>query len=110
MLDFIGNMAGDIFGIMDSRSKKQYMENVKNLMSNDEHLMNLLKNQTSVVEKTLNILQINGDEMKRQNVQFLNLTKRIDKTMDEYAAASFFSDAVTHMAYAARIVGFRYSN
>lgn len=75
------------------------MEDIKGLMSNDEHLMNLLKNQTSIVEKTLNILQINGDEMRRQNEQFLNLTKRIDKTMDEYAAASFFSDAVTHMLH-----------
>lgn len=86
VLDFIGNMAGDIFGIMDARSRKQHMKDIRNLMANDEHLMNLLKNQTSVVEKTLNILRVNGDEIKRQNEQFLNFTKRIDKTMDEYAA------------------------
>lgn len=97
VLDFIGNMAGDIFGIMDARSKKQHMEDIGGLMENDRHLMNLLKNQTSVVEKTLNILRVNGDELKRQNEQFMNLTKRIDKTMDEYAAASFFSDIVAHM-------------
>lgn len=99
VFDFIGNMAGDIFGIMDSRSKKQHMKDIKNLMANDEHLMNLFKNQTSVVEKTLNILQLNSEELKRQSEQFSNLTKRIEKTMDEYASASFFSDAVTHILH-----------
>lgn len=49
------------------------------------------------MEKTLNILQINDNELKRKGEQFTNLTNRIDKTMDEYAAASFFSDTVAHL-------------
>lgn len=97
VLDFVGNMAGDVFGIMDSRSKKKYKSDIRELKANDEHLLDLIKNQTSLVEKTLDILQINDDELKRRGEQFANFTKKIDKTMDEYAAASFFSDTVTHM-------------
>lgn len=55
---------------------------------NDEHLLQLLKNQTTVVEKTVNILKRNEGEL--QNEQFKNFTVRVKKTMDEYAAASFF--------------------
>lgn len=97
VLDFLGDMLGDIFGIMDSRSKKEYKKDIRDLLANDDHLLKLIKNQTSLVEKTLNILQLNESEMKRRNEQFMNLTIRIDKTMDEYAAASFFSDTLTHL-------------
>lgn len=82
---------------MDSRSRKEYKKDIRGLLANDEHLLGLIKNQTSLVEKTLNILQLNGDELKRKSEQFMNLTIRIDKTMDEYAAASFFSDTVAHL-------------
>lgn len=97
VLDFLGNMIGDVFGIMDSRSKQQYMRDLSGLLANDEHLLKLVRNQTSVVEKTFNILRNNDEELSRQNEQFVNFTRRIDKTMDEYAAASFFNDAVAHM-------------
>lgn len=81
VLDFIGNVAEDI----------------KKLLMNDKNLMHLLKNQTSIVEKTVNILRVNEAELNRQNEWFANFSKRIDKTMDEYAAASFFSDGVAHI-------------
>lgn len=73
----------------------------KRFNRNEEYKRNYL-NQIEegirmVVEKTLNILRTNNDELKRQNDQFMNFTKRIDKTMDEYAAASFFNDVVAHM-------------
>lgn len=90
-------MIGDVFGVMDSRSKKKYQEDISGLMANDEHLLGLIKNQTSLVEKTLDILQMNENEIQRRGEQFTNLTQRIDKTMDEYAAASFFSGTVIHL-------------
>lgn len=55
----LGNVASDLFGILDSRFKEEYQTNIMGLMSNEEHLARLLQNQTNVVEKTMNILKLN---------------------------------------------------
>lgn len=94
VFDFIGDLAGDIFGVLGSRFRREYESNIMGLLSNDEHLLQLLRNQTTVVEATMNILKKTEGEWLLQDGQFKNFTVRIKKTMDEYAAASFFSDAV----------------
>lgn len=69
------------------------------LMTNDEHLLQLLKNQTTVVKKSMNILEKKNDnELKRQEQRITNFTNQIGKTMDLYATYSFFSNALTHLS------------
>lgn len=58
LLDIVGNLASDLFGVLGSRFKNEYETNIMGLMSNDEHLASLLRNQTNVVEKTMNLLKL----------------------------------------------------
>lgn len=51
-------------------------------MSNDKHLLNLVKNQTTIVEKTMNILKKNENELVIQSERLRNMTIHIEKTMD----------------------------
>lgn len=97
VFDLVGNLAGDVFGILDSRYKKKNELRLNGLMANDEHLMQLVRNQTTIVEKTMNILKINEAELKRQNEQFTYLTNHIGKTTENFTASTFLNDAIAHL-------------
>lgn len=92
--DFLGNVAGDLFGVLDSRFRKEYESNIVGLISNEEHLLKLLKNQTSVVEKTTNILKNDESELARQSAQIANLTKMVSTCTSNSEAATFFSTTI----------------
>lgn len=68
-LNFIGNILGDLIGVLDSRFLEQYNVDMGKLMDNSDHLMLLLKNHTSVVESTVNILKKNENEIANHDVQ-----------------------------------------
>lgn len=72
-LNFIGNILGDLIGVLDSRFLEQYNDDMGQLMDNNEHLMLLLKNHTSVVESTVSVLKKNEDEIANHNDQLNKL-------------------------------------
>lgn len=74
VLDFVGNIAGDVFGVLDLRFRQKYQYNINGLIKNDEHLAKLLQNQ-----KTMNILKNSENEIAKQNEQFRNFTLKIKK-------------------------------
>lgn len=59
LLDVVGNIGRDLFGILDSRFQKEYVEDHTKLLKNNEHLMHLIRNQTSIIDSTLNIVKNN---------------------------------------------------
>lgn len=55
-LDIVGNIASDLFGVLDQRFAREYTEDINTIKNNEEHLITLLiKNQTSITETTINM-------------------------------------------------------
>lgn len=96
-LNFVGNYAGDLFGVLDSRFAEKYSKDIAKLFGNEEHLLQLLKNHTSVVETTMNILKNDEAELERQNKQIEALGRRISEMSNHYEAASQFAVAMSHI-------------
>lgn len=78
VLNLVGDIAGDIFGILGSKFEKEYRSNTDKLMTNDKHLLSLIKNQTTVIENTMNILKKNENELVIQNEYLRNTTIHIE--------------------------------
>lgn len=55
--NIVGYVASELFGVLDSRFATDYANDMKKLMHNDEHLLELLKNHSSVMESTMHILK-----------------------------------------------------
>lgn len=83
ILNIVGNIASDLFGVLDSRFEEKYKDDLSGIHANEEHLMVLLKKQASVVETALNVVKKDEDEIARQH-SFLNeLVHNIGKSQNE---------------------------
>jgi len=58
-VDIVGNVANSLFGVLDSNYETKMSETIHQLRSNDNHLESLLKNQTSLIDSTINIMKKN---------------------------------------------------
>lgn len=67
-LHVVGDIFDDLFGTLGSKFEQQYQNDLSKLMKNDDHLLLLMKNHTSILESTLNLVK--NDEV--------NLRKQID--------------------------------
>ncbi|KAH8240381.1 hypothetical protein KR032_010024, partial [Drosophila birchii] len=56
-LDIVGNVANSLFGVLDSKYADDMSETINNVKSNEDVLMMLLKNQTSILDSTINIVR-----------------------------------------------------
>lgn len=97
LLDIVGNVASDLFGVLDLRFGERYAKDMSKLASNDDHLMQLMKNHTSIVESTLNIVKHNGEELEKQAKHFNEMTGRIQNISDMIAAQQNYDNAVTFL-------------
>lgn len=52
VLNIIGDIAGDLFGILGSQFEEQYKYDISKLSQNENHLLKLLENHTSIMEST----------------------------------------------------------
>lgn len=59
ILNIVGNIASDLFGVLDSRFQEKYRDDMSQIQLNEDHLITLFKNQTSVTETTLGIVKKN---------------------------------------------------
>lgn len=82
---------------MGSKFKGEHGAALAGLLANDRHLLGLVNNQTTIIEKTMNILKRDEKELILQSERLKNITVQIEKTMDYYAATAFFSDAVAYL-------------
>ena len=56
-IDVIGNVANSLFGVLDSNHEARMSATIHELRANDDHLENLLKNQTSLIDSTINVIK-----------------------------------------------------
>lgn len=57
LINGVGYIANSLFGVLDQHFADQYEKDIDLIKSNENHLYNLWKNQTSVVEAELNLMK-----------------------------------------------------
>lgn len=66
LINGIGYIANSLFGVLDDRFAEQYKKDVEKIGINENHLQDLMRNQTSVLESEYNILKRNERAMSLQ--------------------------------------------
>lgn len=99
LLDVVGNIGRDLFGILDSRFQKEYVEDHTKLLKNDDHLMQLIQNQTTIIDSTLNIVKNNEYEIFRQDTVLAELNKQIQENHRTNMASQQFAIASVQMEH-----------
>lgn len=82
-LNFVGNILGDVFGVLGSKFEDQYTKNIGAINENEEHILQLMRNHTSIAETTLNICKKDEMAIIAQNERIDNMLKDIQQTSDE---------------------------
>lgn len=96
-LDFIGNIASDLFGVMGPRFGETYANDMKQLAKNEEIVKALLANHTSILESTLNILKHDENELEKQAHHFDVLTAQVQSLQDLVEAEQSLNDALLYL-------------
>ncbi|KAL7723807.1 hypothetical protein ACLKA6_001537 [Drosophila palustris] len=55
--DAVGNIANSLFGVLDSNYANEMTKVIKKVQTNEEFVLSLLKNQTSVLDSTINVVK-----------------------------------------------------
>lgn len=67
LINVIGNVANQLFGVLDDKFAEQYQKDIQQIRLNQKHLATLWRNQTSVIEAEHNVLQRIESTMDKQN-------------------------------------------
>lgn len=85
LLNVVGNMANQLFGVLDNKFAEKYEEDIAMGKQNQQYMLELMKNQTSITEATENILKKNlktiykqFSDVEEQLNQLINLTNKIE--------------------------------
>ncbi|KAH9640950.1 hypothetical protein HF086_003040 [Spodoptera exigua] len=78
--DGVGKLARTLFGVLDVDFAEKYEKDIEKLQSNDDYLLQLMKNQTLIVEAENNIIKRNTVFM---NKQFETLHAYMNKTCSD---------------------------
>lgn len=97
VLNIVGNLASDVFGLLDSRFADEYTKDMKKLINNDEHLFMLLQNHTSIFESSIQFMMKDEIELEQHNKQINVLSKLINETMDNYEVFQYFDMGIIQL-------------
>lgn len=85
--DLIGNVANSLFGVLDSKYAEQMSKTIDVINKNEGHLLALIKNQTSIIDSTINVLKRDHSEAERKFKEIDNqvnqLINRINHTGED---------------------------
>ncbi|KAH9634758.1 hypothetical protein HF086_013618 [Spodoptera exigua] len=97
----VGNLARALFGVLDSDFAEKYAQDIDKIKTNEQYLLQLIRNQTLIIEAENNVIKKNEDFVKTQLEviqQFMNETKdnmavienrfQIMKTMNDVNAGA----------------------
>lgn len=88
-VDVIGNLANSLFGVLGSNYEEKMSETIRQLKSDDNHLDKLIKNQTSLIDSTINIMK---QTQLNTKAKFDEIDKRISKLLYGHALDSPLSE------------------
>jgi len=65
-LNLVGNLANGLLGVLDSQYAQNMEEVIRRIQAKELHNTHLLKNQTSILDSTINVMRTSNDEMERR--------------------------------------------
>jgi len=65
-LNLVGNLANGLFGVLDSQYAQNMEEVIRKIQAKGLHNTHLLRNQTSILDSTINVMRTSNDEMERR--------------------------------------------
>lgn len=89
-LNFVGNILGDVFGLMDSRFEDQYINNLHRISTNENEVIRLLRNQTSIMDATMNVIKSNEAQLNGQNKYIQSMMGLIETRTNEEDSFQYF--------------------
>ncbi|XP_037929674.1 uncharacterized protein LOC119664210 [Teleopsis dalmanni] len=76
-INIVGNIAHTLFGVLDSDYAESMSDTINQLNSRDDYAMQLIHNQTSIIDSTINII-------KRDEVTMQSRMNHLQKQVDEF--------------------------
>lgn len=76
LINGIGVIANEVFGVLDHRFAEQYKEDIEKAKEDKEHIGRLIRNQTSIFDATANLMKKSQQETV---AQFEVFGREIDK-------------------------------
>ncbi|KAI5633923.1 baculovirus F protein domain-containing protein [Phthorimaea operculella] len=100
LINGIGALANDLFGILDSRFAEKYENDIQSIQNNENYLLDLIRNQTTIVELENKALKKNEDSIKQQLTLMDDFVKQTDANIEKIEshleivmATSYFNSA-----------------
>lgn len=90
-INVVGNVANSLFGILDSNYAEQMSNTINAVRENENHLKQLLINQTSIIDTTLNVFKQDERNIKQK---FNN----IDGKLTEFASKLHETETDQHQS------------
>lgn len=87
----IGMAAKELFGSMDSRDAEHYEDLINSLKHNEDHLLGLIKNQTTIQDSTLNLITKDSDLLERQIKVLQKQVSEIKQGLNEDSIQGFLA-------------------
>lgn len=66
LINGVGYIANSLFGVLDDRFAEKYDKDIRTIQKNQNHLLNLYKQHTSIIEGEYNLLKRNEEVMHKQ--------------------------------------------
>lgn len=96
--NIIGNILYECFGILDSRFEEMYARDITQVTKNEEHIMQLMKNQTSVIDATVNILKKTNAELSTQSQQINEMSEMVKTFNLRVSGTAYFTFTIMHLS------------
>ncbi|VVD00463.1 unnamed protein product [Leptidea sinapis] len=79
LINGVGYLANTLFGVLDERFADQYKQDIQVIQYNENHLVSLMKNQTSIIEAQYNVLKRNEISINKQHKLLNLLSMKLNK-------------------------------
>ncbi|KAH8318239.1 hypothetical protein KR059_011927 [Drosophila kikkawai] len=100
-LDIVGNIASSLFGVLDSTYAKDMASTINKVKHNEEHLLTLLKNQTSLIDSTINVIkrdEISNSKRLKLIEDYIADTRNTSNLFDKWSWYTSLSTQLAMMA------------
>lgn len=104
LINGVGYIASTLFGVLDERFAEKYNQDIERIAKNENHIQNLLRNQTSVLEAEYNILRRNEEVMNKQFTFIHQHLRNISLKLNEVVLDNKNAQYLTSSALAATII------
>lgn len=99
-LNFVGNILGDVFGVLGEKFEEEYVKDLRKIKNNENHLQMLIKNHTTIAETTLNVLKRDEEELSQQSQHINNLIEEMHNINDERTKMDKFTNMALQLMIA----------